>query len=467
MAALLALCLLLTVQTETRAQGSIVFTVTNTGDSGAGSLRAAIDAANSVPSSDFTIVLDITGTIAPGEKPVLDITGRNGKIQGSHDAVMTGFRCNILGGGSLTLENVNIDNSGYGFTAINLPTSDNTLFLSGNNHINSGSYGIFLMNSHLTIDKAPGGTDMNSTLTLTDESTGIFGLSGCALTVKGGSIEANGTGYGITTKVTVVGGKVVATGNNVGIYSPPMIQPEINGGTVVAHGSYYDIQTSLSTVIRGGSVNARKFLSPVFDGSGQSAYLVTVTVGETPIQDTEVSCTVNGGAAFTAITDEEGKLYLWMPEGQGNTEIDVGGTIYRASGPVEDNNDNVMRALPPAVVTGVVVTPIYTTALTGMTVQFSALVEGLYSPPQTVTWKVENGHLGTNISNTGLLRIAPRETSTNLLVTATSTYDSSRSATAQIAVLSVIGIIIGVVFLFLLLVLLAVFLEVRNPFQRR
>jgi hypothetical protein len=154
-----------------------------------------------------------------------------------------------------------------------------------------------------------------------------------------------------------------------------------------------------------------------------------------------------------------------MPEGQGSAEITVGGTIYHASGPVAANYDNRMLAMTP-VVTGVVVTPAYTTALTGATVQFTARVEGLYNPPQTVTWKVENGHQGTSISDTGLLTIFPRETSTNLLVTATSTYDPGKSGAARVAVLSVIGIIIGAVLLFLLIVLLAVFFEVRNPFRQ-
>ena len=56
---------------------------------------------------------------------------------------------------------------------------------------------------------------------------------------------------------------------------------------------------------------------------------------------------------------EAGKLYLWMPVGDGAAEVNVDGTVYRASGTVEDNYDNVMLALPDPVVTGVVVTPAF------------------------------------------------------------------------------------------------------------
>lgn len=56
---------------------------------------------------------------------------------------------------------------------------------------------------------------------------------------------------------------------------------------------------------------------------------------------------------------------------------------YHASGPVAPNYGNEMLALITTV-TRVVVTPSYTTALTGSTVQFAARVEGQYIPPKTV-----------------------------------------------------------------------------------
>ena len=95
----------------------------------------------------------------------------------------------------------------------------------------------------------------------------------------------------------------------------------------MARGSAFDIDTKANMLtISGGSVNARKFSMPPEDANGNPVYLVTVTAGITPVINTEVSCSVNGGTQFTSITDEEGKLYLWMPLGQGSAEINVGGT---------------------------------------------------------------------------------------------------------------------------------------------
>jgi hypothetical protein len=156
-----------------------------------------------------------------------------------------------------------------------------------------------------------------------------------------------------------------------------------------------------------------------------------------------------------------------MPEGDGAAEIDVGGTVYRASGTVINNDSNTMLAQPDPIVTQVSVSPMSATVVNGSSVQFSALVEGLYNPPHTVTWTVENAHQGTTIGASGLLTISVYESSRTLLVTATSSFDTSKSGTAQVAVLSVTGIVLGVVFLLLLLVLLFAFLELGNPFQRR
>ena len=268
--------------------------------------------------------------------------------------------------------------------------------------------------------------------------------------------------------VFVTGGKLIATGVG-GILSPIIGYStfSITGGTVVARGSAADIVGFRDIVIYGGSVNARVIGGvPPINGSGNTIYLVAVTVGDPPVRNMEVTCSVNGGTPFPCITDEDGKLYPWMPEGNGAAEIDVDGAIYRASGTVETNYDNVMRASHDSVVTGVVVSPASVTAAGGTTVQFSAIVEGLYHPPQTVTWTVQNGHAGTVIDGSGLLKISSGETSTNLLVTATSTYDARQSGTAETAVISIPTVVIGVV-LILLVILIFVVVAVLIPYFRR
>ena len=269
-------------------------------------------------------------------------------------------------------------------------------------------------------------------------------------------------------RVLVTGGKLIASGGIVGIYSSytnPSCEVTISGGMVVASGLSVDIDACF--MISGGSVDARIFRRQLpTDVNEIPIYLTTVTVGESPVINTEVSCSVNGSAPFASITDEQGKLYLWMPEGQGKAEINVDGTIYRASGTVENNYRNVMLAKVDPVVTGVFVTPLYAKAVSGISVQFSARVEGQYNPPQSVTWAVENAHQGT-IDGNGLLTISKNEYSRSLLVTATSTYDMDKSGTAQVNVISAIAILLIVVLPLLLLLLLIIFLEVGIPFQQR
>jgi hypothetical protein len=270
------------------------------------------------------------------------------------------------------------------------------------------------------------------------------------------------------TGVLVDGGRLIVTGSDAGIISGAMSTDfRVNGGTVVASGSVMDISSFDYFVITGGSVNARKISgwNPE-DGSGNRVYLVTVTVGDPPVENTQVTCSVNGGAPFTCITDGEGKLYLWMPEGQGGTEIDIGGTIYRANGTVETNYDNVMLAQPDPIVTGVDVSPASVTAVRGSTVQFSALVEGQYNPPQNVTWTVENAHQGTTMDASGLLTISAYESSRTLRVTATSTYDTSKSDTAQVTINLFLRVVIVVALLLLFLALFVILLVVV-PYLRR
>jgi hypothetical protein len=274
----------------------------------------------------------------------------------------------------------------------------------------------------------------------------------------------------ILTRVLVNGGKLIVTGGHTGISTDNRMPAEfrVNRGTVVASGSAMDISSFGNFVISGGSVNARTIVGGrPKDGSGTPIYLVTVTVGGPPVKNTEVTCSVNGGTPFACITDEDGKLYLWMPAGDGAAEVNVDGTIFRANGTVKDNYDNVMLALTDPVVTGVVVTPSSPTAASGSTVRFSALVEGRYNPPQTVTWTVENGHQGTAIDDSGLLTISLDESSRTLRVTATSTYDSSQSGTTEVTVVYVPGIVVGVIFLVIFLLLFAVFLGMAISSRRR
>jgi len=65
---------------------------------------------------------------------------------------------------------------------------------------------------------------------------------------------------------------------------------------------------------------------------------------------------------------------------------------------------------------------------------FTATVTGVNNPTQTVTWSVEGGIAATQISANGMLSIAANETAEKLTVRATSTADTTKSATAIVTI---------------------------------
>ena len=101
-------------------------------------------------------------------------------------------------------------------------------------------------------------------------------------------------------------------------------------------------------------------------------------------------------------------------------------------------NDGTMGDEPdpdPATVTGVAVSPTAANVQLGGTQLFTAQVQGTNNPPQTVQWSVTgNNNSGTVIDANGLLTVAQGEGAQTLTVTATSTYDTTKSGTASVTV---------------------------------
>lgn len=88
-----------------------------------------------------------------------------------------------------------------------------------------------------------------------------------------------------------------------------------------------------------------------------------------------------------------------------------------------------------ATVTSVTVNPNSATVAGSATQQFTANVIGSNSPPNTVTWTITPTVSGATISGSGLFQ-APAATTSNqtFTITATSTFDSSKSGSATITV---------------------------------
>jgi hypothetical protein len=99
---------------------------------------------------------------------------------------------------------------------------------------------------------------------------------------------------------------------------------------------------------------------------------------------------------------------------------------------------NAATPSPNPTVTGVTVSPASASVVKGDSRTFTATVAGTGAPSQVVTWSVSgNNNGGTTIgSATGLLTVASGETATTLTVTATSTYDNSKSGAATVTVMN-------------------------------
>jgi len=469
LAALLIVLLLLS-QTGAVGEETVVYTVTSTGSSGDGTLEAAIVAANALPAgSGFQIAIEVDGTLPAAT--ALDLFAKTGWLRGRPGATIAGFTCDIRSGGVLTLEGVVIDNRETSLSAIRVSdTHDgNTLLLKDDSSIAGDTGGaesnLWIDEGRLTVDKAPGGTNLNSTLTLTGTRYGVDEQGW--LTVKGGTLAAHGSSSGILSSGSfghpvVAGGRLIMTGGSYALqggFGGTTI--EIYSGNLESYGGIADFSIHEAVFYFGGSFHAHQPPYAVWS-AGTIVHLVTATVGTPPVASADVTCSLDGGEAFTAITDAEGKLYLWMPEAdEAAVEVDTGESVYRASGTVEANNDNAMllQRVEP-VVTGVIVTPSSVRAERGSTVQFSARVEGAYYPPQEVQWRVENGRAGTTISDAGLLMISGTETSRTLVVTAASAYDEAKSGAAEVAVAaaSTAAVVLIAVLLLLLLFLAVLFL---------
>lgn len=84
-------------------------------------------------------------------------------------------------------------------------------------------------------------------------------------------------------------------------------------------------------------------------------------------------------------------------------------------------------------ITGVTVSPDTATVSKGQSVQLTATVASTGLAPKSVTWSLTGGTAST-IDDTGKVTVGSAETATTLTANATSTYDTTKSATATITV---------------------------------
>jgi len=161
----------------------------------------------------------------------------------------------------------------------------------------------------------------------------------------------------------------------------------------------------------------------------------TLMVTATGIPMPTFSATLQGGGALPSwITVTSLGLITASPtavQAAGETVITV-----TASNDTSSNDMDFTITVPPIAVTGVTVTPPSATVQSRNSQQFAATVVSTGNAPQTVDWTVTGASSGTNITTGGLLTVDADETATTLIVTATSTFDSTKSGSAMVTVIT-------------------------------
>ena len=172
------------------------FMVTNLDNSGAGSLRDAIMAANAAPGAD-TITFSVSGTITLGSTlpTITDTAGLTIDGTGQTVTISGAYLYQVLfveAYASLTLDNLTIAN-GYNISGGGIANNGGTLTItnctfSGNSAISTGG-GIYTLGGSLTIT--------NSTFsdnTAISSGGGIFGLFGETMTITNSTFSGNSAG---------------------------------------------------------------------------------------------------------------------------------------------------------------------------------------------------------------------------------------------------------------------------------
>ena len=165
-------------------------------------------------------------------------------------------------------------------------------------------------------------------------SGGTITITGGAVTAIGGDYSAGiGGGYiGSGGTITIIGGAVTATGGS-----------GANDLGAGEDGSFNFI------TIDGGSVKSDT-VNPSPTNGANPVFKTEVTLSGV-ITETPVTYSVDSGATISTVTDNDGKLYLWLPADERSLAVTANSKTYITSVTVADSNDNVATATPVSVIT--------------------------------------------------------------------------------------------------------------------
>jgi len=160
--------------------------------------------------------------------------------------------------------------------------------------------------------------------------------------------------------------------------------------------------------------------------NGETQQFSAVVEGSDNISQ-NVTWEVSGGVDGTSI-NPNGLLSI--------ADSQTAGSLNVTAISVDDPNIiGVASVTIPLIITDLTVSPSTVSVIRGDSQQFTAEVNGSNNPPQDVIWTLTgNANSETSINNNGLLTVASNETSTSLTVDATSSYNSSISGTASVAI---------------------------------
>ena len=230
--------------------------------------------------------------------------------------------------------------------------------------------------------------------------------------------------------IEILGGKTVIktegtpTDASVGIYSAGNVV--FSGGRVEISAKGTTPNTSIA-VNALGDISINKYAELLLTGS-DCAF--------------NVAPTISGNFEIISATDEQGENV----------------TSYDQSRIEEYKYISITTAIK---IENVVIVEKDVTVAIGGTYQFNAKVTGMGEFDKNIIWTISgNNSLSTNINSDGLLTIASDETAKEIVVTATSSQDSSKSASITIKItednFDYTGIIVSIALLAVLLVILVI-----------
>ncbi len=293
---------------------------------------------------------------------------------------------------------------------------------------------------------------MNKFLIRSSDSgvTGVLISPATATVAKGSAYDFSATVAGTAVSQDVqwtISGSALSAGTSISSTGRLYVAADEASPTITVKASsiansHYNATATVTVsgsmpVVTGVSISAAANASSVGVGTTLQ-FAAAVTGTGTPSQ--EVTWTVSG--AMDASTAISAAGLLTVAPGETATSLNVIATS-KANTTVSGSK-NVSVTAPPTV-TAVTVDSTSPDVAKGSSVQLTAMVTGTNAPPQTVTWSLDGTYAaGTKVDTAGILTVDTAEAASAIKVVATSTLDTTKSGTKDIAVKTETATVTGV-----------------------